>query len=342
MPLKGVSCVRGRLSFEEHRRCMAQEAGPPCLIPPTILQIITRHDEERKALGIEFSPSSLSSCHRKHVLQKDNDFYIDVRAAYKPVRGTIFHAGLAQEGPWDGILGVIRELRMFSMVDTVYGERKFWGQPDLVVLSSVAQVGDRTVLHVKLEDYKTKSEVSHELVEAEHEHVVQINMYAWLVKRFLPGWLRSRGSCCPGTYGDNGEMQLAAGVLGIDEVIVDELSITYADMKRTRIFTSRTFLYDEGKIKGEVGSDRRWRRTYPIEHEELELAPIHMFTNSYIESKIRKGIEEQIESEVYLSPPLTGDDANIQCGSCPVRQVCIQLGRDEGYDMADQIKIGAV
>lgn len=343
MPLKGVRCVRGVIPMSEHLRCQLEEAGPPCLVPPTILRMIVEPSKEREDLNIEFSPSSLSSCHRRKVLSKDNDYFIDIKAMYKPVRGSIFHQGLEHEPPPPGTFGVIRELRMSSVIDTVYGEKKFWGKADEITLLSV----EEGMLHVKITDLKTKSEVTHELIEAEYEHVIQINMYAWLIKKFLPTYLHSwRGYTDVFELEGDGDEHLFLNpnwpitLLDIDEVIVDELSITYADMKRTRIFTSRGFLYDSGKIRGEIGIDGRWRRTYPIEHDELELAPIHMFANSYIESKIRKGIEEQIESETLLAPPLTGVDANIQCGSCPVRQACITLGKDEGYNMAEQERFG--
>src|SRR5260221_6833077 len=139
MSVRGVKCVLGYVDTETHLKCMVSRPGPPCLIPPTILQRITHHDGEREELGIEFSPSSLSNCHRKTVLSKDHDVYINVRDMYKPERGSIYHEGLSHDPPWPGILGVVRELRMNTSVSTKYGEQIFWGKPDLIVLSSVEQ-----------------------------------------------------------------------------------------------------------------------------------------------------------------------------------------------------------
>src|SRR5258708_349942 len=350
MPVKGVRCVLGYVLMEDHHKCMVERPGPPCLIPATILQRITRHDGEREELGIEFSPSSLSNCHRKTVLSRDHDVFINVRDMYKPERGSIYHSFAVHDPPWPGILGTIRELRMSAPISTKYGEQKFWGKADLIVLRQM----DGGTLHIAIEDLKTKGEVGHERVEADHEHVRQINEYAWIVQKFLPSWLNKR-------YGVTHDcqsqvtftMEEAESYLHmnlndnvelphIDEVIVDELTIVYADMSRTRIFTSRGFLYDSGKMLGEKGEDGRWHRFDPPQHEELELAPIHMFATSFTESIIRKGIESRIEAKTLLAPPLTGDAARLQCRSCPVRGACIDIGLKEGRDMSEQEVYGAV
>jgi len=329
---------------------MREELGPPCGIPQTILQIITRPNREREEAGVVFSPSSIQACHRQPTLTKDHDYWTDVKAGYKPTRGTIFHAGLANEPPPGGVLGVVRELRMQAPVDTIYGERQFWGMPDEVTLLRVAtelrlagEAGKGTTitrLYVKITDFKTRTEVGHDLVRADERHIQQINMYAWLVARFLPGWIKSRGACCAGIYGDNGEMELNQGVLDVDEVIVDELSIVYLDMSRPRTFTSKGFLYDEGKLKGDM-VDGKWRRRKPEEHEELELEPLKQYSSEDVEGMIREGIEGKIEAEMMLAPPLTKlEDVRLMCRSCPVRPDCILTGKKEGYDMTLQEAIG--
>src|SRR5260221_1166138 len=212
--LRGVKCIRGYIEMDEHMRCQAQEAGPPCLISPTILQKIVQPNQERIDAGVIFSPSSIASCHRQSVLSKDNDYYVDVRQGYKATRGTIFHQGLSKEPAYPGTLGVVRELRMKASINTRYGEQVFHGQPDEVVLLGVTEqkilapneqqvVGwtgeTRNILHVKLVDYKTKSEVGHDLISSDPRNVHQINEYAWLVTKFLPDYLNN----CTG-HGDPG------------------------------------------------------------------------------------------------------------------------------------------
>ncbi len=332
MSVRGVKCIRGFIDMSEHLRCQREET-PPCLIPPTILRMIVEPNAEREALNIEFSPSSLSSCHRRSVLSKDNDYFVDVAATYKMVRGSIFHQGLEQEPPPPGTLGVVRELRMSAPIKVNGKDEIFWGKADEVTLLAV----DGGVLHVAVTDYKTKAEVGHDLIEADREHTVQINQYSWLVQKFLPGWLYSRGSAMPGTYGDNGEMQLTTGLPRIDEVVVDELKISYMDMSRVRTFTSRGFSYDRGKQLGDRDENGRWVKRYPIEYEELELSPLHQFQPHYVEELIRNGIASQIEAETLLAPPLHGDAARLQCGSCAVRDACIDIGRQEGRDMSEQL-----
>lgn len=332
MSLKGVRCVRGLISMQEHERCMTEELGPPCLIPPTILQLMTRPKPERA--GIKFSPSSLGNCHRRTVLGKQHDWFLDVKSAYRMVSGSIIHEGLAHEPAPPGTLGVVRELQMNTPINVDGEEHTFHGTFDELTLL-YAEDGK---VHVRLVDFKSKSDVPHSLVEPNKEHVYQINSYAWMVQRYLPGWLNG----CEGYEDDGGEHcdHLFLNVTNmprIDEVIVDELMIVYLDLSKTRIFTSKTFLYTEGKQLGDY-VDGKWKRRYPIEHEQLELAPIPHFSNSFIESKIKKGIREQLESEVVLAPPLTGSRAELMCRSCAVRSVCIEVGIAEGHDMGEQQK----
>lgn len=355
MALVGVKCVLGHVKLDDHRRCMVEQPGPPCGIEPSILEMIVRPNMEREESGVIYSPSSIQSCHRRDALASDHDYYIDVRASYKQVRGTIVHQGMSQELAYPGVLGVVRELRMGSPINTRYGERTFHGKPDLVVLERVQQTQVveydenenpynsfwKNILYVKIVDYKTTSEVRHDLVAPDRRHVYQINEYAWLVQRFLPGWLNNRlvpfEDDAFGTI-DHSNLQLSKGVTipHIDEVVVDELSIIYMDMKKLRTFTSRGFLTDQGKMLSDYVNGH-WIRRNPPEYEELELEPVHQFRPSYTESLIRKGIEEQIEAETLLAPPLEGDDARLMCGSCPVKQACIELGLREGYSMKDQL-----
>lgn len=334
--------------MEDHLRCQAQALGPPCGLSPTLLQIILRPNREREESKVVFSPSSISSCHRQGALSVEHDYYVDVKQAYKATRGTVFHKGLESEPAPPGVLGVIRELRMEAQVDTKYGEQTFKGMPDAVYLLHMEEYvkvdGQDPVkhrLHVKIEDVKTRSEVGHDLVRADSRHTQQINLYAWLVQRFLPGWLNEVFTTLHRDMGVvenphlfmNVEKNDFIRLSHIDEIVVDELSILYADMGKTRIFTSRGFGYDQGKLIGDrIGG--HWVRRKPVEHEELELEPVHQMQDQYVEGIIRKGIERQIEAKTMLAPPLTEpEDVGLMCRSCPVRPFCIETGKKEGYNM---------
>jgi PD-(D/E)XK nuclease superfamily len=361
MPLKGVHCALGYVDMDEHMKCMVEEPGPPCGLEPSILQMMTRPNTERTGEGVIFSPSTISSCHRRDVLASNHDWYMDVEQGWKMIRGTIIHEGMGHEPPYPGVLGVVRELRMGAPINTKYGEQRFHGKPDLVVLLNVetkqtyqtVEIGDgqsvevyqhgdsHNILHVKIVDYKTKSEVGHDLVAADRRYVYQVNEYAWIVQQFLPGWLNDTSG---NAMSQAGHLQLDASVEElphIDEVVVDELSITYMDMKKTRTFSSKAMLYADGKMLSDFRNGR-WIRRNPPEHEELELEPIHQFKPEYMESHIRRGIEEQIKAQKLLALPLVGDDAKLMCRSCPVRQVCYETGIQEGYDMDDQRPFVAV
>jgi hypothetical protein len=237
---------------------------------------------------------------------------------------------------------------MNAPINTRYGVKTFHGKADLIVLNHIenimGEVAEKTVgivkrvLHTKIVDYKTVGEVGHALTSAYPKNVYQINMYAWLVEQFLAEWLNmaSLGLLEP-EEAEHLKLNSGVQVPHIDEVIVDELSIQYMDMSRTRTFSSRGFLYTEGKMLGERGSDGRWHRFIPPIYEELELEPIHHFAPDYVVSLIRKGIEDQVAAEEVLAAPLTGDDARLMCSNCPVRQVCYDTGVREGYDMRDQM-----
>ena len=342
--LVGVSCVRGEIDMAEHVRCMMNERT--CGYPPTILEKIVRPNFERMALeeaGVIYSPSSINGCHRRYSLQRDEPYYLDVEKAWPISRGVLMHDAMRMEPVPDGAIGVVRELRLAATVDTEYGPKDFSGQIDEILLKRV----EDGVLHVQITDWKTKSDISHSMLEPEPMHVYQVNFYAWLVEHalvdYLLNWLEWQRA---GIINESARFLLNSDdALGYEPfktvaydkpAVADTLEISYLAGNKVRTFTTDQFLYVRGKMKGATGTDGKWHRLVPEQYEELELAPLRRFDRSYAAGLIKKGIEEQVEAESQLAPPLTDERVEIMCPSCPVREQCYAMGLAQGYDMIEQ------
>lgn len=315
--------------MEEHLQCMLNDA--PCGFSPTLLELMVRPTIERERERVQFSPSSIAGCHRQHALQQDHDWFLDPEKVYASVRGTLVHHGLQEEPAPSGTLGVIRELRMHAPIETSAGTQRFSGQVDEILLLSLEydEMGS-AVLHVSITDWKTKSDIPHSLLEADRRHTYQINDYAWLTTQVLSQYINDWAIMAP----KEARFQLNGEYLPhIDRVVVDELSVVYLSMSKVRKFTSGKLLYAKGKQRMERGSDEKMHRVDPVEYETLELVPLHEFTLAYTESIIRKGIESQIAGQESLAAPLEGEDALLMCGGCGVKDVCITLGKAQGYPM---------
>lgn len=350
--LIGVQCPRGYVGLEEHYICMTKP-DHPCPYTPDVLNAMTEPNLERS--GIKYSPSSMLGCLRQKVLSRDHDWFMNVDNAWTMQRGHMAHAYAEQLKPWRGVIGVIREQRFRSSIDTKYGEQFFHGKMDAIILNSIETVQDtttadmgmgiartipvgppRTILHVSIIDYKSKADIGHGpdtpeynprllpgQAAAQRDHQQQVNLYAWLVRNELPGWLNNQ------QYVGDGTLQLneyySVQFPHIDEVVIDELIIEYMDFHKARRFTSAGSL----KAKGKRMPDRK-------HYEELELLPIFMSSHDYLTRWIRRRIEREIEADTQLPPPLTGDDAAKFCGRCPVRDACYNIAVQEGYDASDQ------
>ncbi len=329
MSIAGVSCILGEVSMPDHLKCMLAEA--PCGISPSVLEVITRPNLERE--GVVFSPSSIQGCHRQFVLKGRHEWYIPVDKAWPSARGTIFHHGMGKLPAPEGTIGVIRELRMFAAIDTEFGEQQFSGQIDEILLMRV----EDDVLHVRITDWKTKSDIPHSMIEPERRHLYQINYYAWLVTEALRHYLDNWDTI---ERNPSSLLSLRQAIPEFKSVRVEEISVSYLAGNKIRTFVSSRLLSVRGKMKGEssLGRDGQmhWHKYVPEEYEALELMPIHMFQLSYIEGLLRSGIEAQIKAQTEIAAPLVGDDAQLMCGGCPVRMRCIELGCNQGYDMSAQ------
>jgi hypothetical protein len=267
---------------------------------------------------------------------------VDVDKAYQLYRGDLFHAGLKEEPAPPGVLGVARELRMHSPIETNRGVQVFSGQADEVTLLHIENrihlvEPDERVLHVKLIDWKSKNDIPHAMLEADRRHVYQINQYRWLAEHtllaYLQGWKEDNPPHLDARLYLNGEVDFAS----ITGVVVDEVAVVYLSSNKTRTFSSETFLWSKGKMLGEstMGNDGKmhFHAFRPRQYEEIELAPLPKWQLEYTEQVIREGIEGQIDAQEHLAPPLEGDDALLMCESCPVRQACYDIGIAQGYEM---------
>lgn len=335
------------MPLAEHKKCMLEDA--PCGFSPSLLEMMIRPADRS---GVRFSPSSIAGCHRQHALQADHDWYLDPEKAYASLRGTLVHHGMQEEPAPEGTLGVIRELRMHAPIHTRHGEQRFSGQVDEILLLGLETTaefitteqesagslpftvagGAKTTLHVGITDWKTKNDIPHSMLEADRKHVYQINQYAWIATKVLADYLNNWEIMAP----PDARFHLFQSLPHIDAVVVDRMSVQYLSMSKPRKFESGKLLYAKGKIKMVEGTDGKMHRSDPQENEVLELVPLHEFDIRYTESLIRKGIEDQIAGDESLAPPLEGDDAYLACPSCGVKDVCISLGKAQGYDMQYQ------
>lgn len=357
MGLVGVSCSRGYISLADHYQCM-QQPDHPCEFTTDVLDQMTGPNEERVASGVKFSPSSMLGCRRQAILTRDHDWYLNVSGAWAMQRGHIVHGYAEKFKPPRGSIGAVREVRLRSMVQTSKGFEWFAGKMDAIIFTkletiplSVDEVVDlnvvaKTVLHVKIIDYKSKGDIGHgpdthltnkrlepTQAAAQRDHQQQINLYAWLVRNELANWLNARYRPeDPNFLGWNEYAKLNTTVQDvehvipwIDEVVVDELEIQYVDFAKARRFTSAATLHTRGRRMPD-------HKTY----ERLELLPIFRSSHDYLTRWITRHIEMAYQAEAELPPPITGEESKKFCYRCPVRSVCYDVGKAEGREMAEQ------
>ena len=329
---QGVKCVRGFISHNECQKC-ALHPLHPCGIPADILEMMRGSSVERETSGVKYSPSTLLSCNREAILQQSNEWYVDVEGgAWYQIRGHMVHALMDTQGAYTGVLGTVREHRFSHRVETKYGSQAFMGKMDLVVLKSIEEQDGVNILHVKIVDYKSKTEITHQLDEAPKKNQMQVNLYSWLVTNSLAEYLNHPD------LDDAHHMHLNVAELPhIDIVEVDELVLVYVDMRKVRTFTSAV---EDDQFPYPLQAKGKRLRPYSMQlNEWMDLKPIHMFGQAYLGRWIVKHIEMRIEAEQNLPAPLTGEDAEGSCRFCPVKTTCIEIGLTEGYSMMDQKKL---
>jgi hypothetical protein len=308
----GVICPRGRIKHEECARC-ALNPLRPCHLTPDMLNEL-RTDSHDIPEGT-YTPTMLLGCDRQEVLVGGaaGGSYTDVEGVWPFMRGSMVHARM-EIADYPGKY-IIREFRLTTTVETKYGSVNFGGKPDLLVINDV----EDGVAHIKVVDYKSTYEIGHDLIAAKDENMMQLNMYAWLVERSLA---------------DGADRHPTIMAEGFHTAKVVELEILYADMKRTRRFTSAGPLQARGKLirKPETYEGDRELMVYRDKtYEVLTLQPIHLLPIDVTEAWIRQRIEEKIEAKQKL-PPVLPESRRWMCFNCPVNQVCAEIAQQEEVD----------
>src|SRR5438045_1046123 len=93
----GISCQRGKMSWEECHSCRLNPLRP-CHVTPDILQLMERRPGEKPERQA-YTPSRLTGCDRQVVLMRDEeDYYEDIHGSWPLVRGTMIHSILEHSG----------------------------------------------------------------------------------------------------------------------------------------------------------------------------------------------------------------------------------------------------
>lgn len=212
----GVKCSRGFILHEDCRKC-ALHPLHPCGYPPDLLEMMRNGSSGEPGMDAYTPSRLLNQCERQRILCGKHDYYIPVDAQWPRIRGTMVHSLFEKGGTYPGILTSFREVRLECRL-SLGGSKEvlFTGKADFIGV--VHQDGDE--VHVKVVDYKTTNYISAKLLDLSQDtkgrqYIMQVNMYAWLVRRALPEALKRAVT-----------------------VIVDELEIVFFDMKRVVRFTT--------------------------------------------------------------------------------------------------------
>jgi hypothetical protein len=301
----GVICPRGKISHADCRVCV-QDPLHPCQYSPDILESMRRED-----LHVEegtYSATQLLNCDRQDVLvnQIEGGYYQDVDSSWATLRGSMVHA-LMERQTYPGAVEVIRERRLHTTVATSFGRIPFSGQIDLLVVKKI----EDNIARVKVVDFKSTYQIDHDLVAAKDDHQMQINIYKWLVESTM--FFKQDGFVAP--------------------VVVDELEIVYADMRKARRFTSvQGERVDKGKL---IRKLETYAGDEVLEHysngklyETIHLQPIRFLSNEQIEKWVVRRIEAKERAKRGEMPGRIADDRRWLCMYCPVNKECERIERD--------------
>jgi hypothetical protein len=283
----GFNCpVYGPVLHDECRACSVDENRHVCMYPPPVLENM-REQVSTERDGI-YSPTQLTGCFRQQVLLSSEDYYADPNDLYAMQKGTLTHTGLATLD-YPGALWTLSEERLYIKVQTKYGEVRYGGKPDLVVVKKV----ENETIRALLIDWKTTDSLSHDTTVSD-DYIMQINQYKLILE-------------------SEPENKFYEPVFDYP-VKVDEMEL-YVLGRRAKRFSSLISLKTKGKLIDRVNKV----------HEEIELEKIPVLSNEDTAQWVVKRIEERIEANDKL-PPVLGPEDNWKCNYCPVRKSCFEIG----------------
>jgi hypothetical protein len=287
MPRIGLKCEMGQVTDDFCRTCR-QDPLHPCSIPAPKLALLTGEGmpDNDDVTGISYTPSRLLGCFRQGVLERDNDYYLDVHNQKASMRGTVVHAGMDAIG-WPGERAIAeKRIKVPVRVRDVEESLEFSAKPDSIVL--VDEDLEQGIVTVDIWDWKTREFKPGELLEADVKHRQQVWMYAWAVSKTPEQW-----------YAPNSKAT----------VHIRSVNIAYMSNNNDRIFSSL------GTGKATI------KRQRPARFEEIELAVIPTVLMPDIERFIINRIKRKQQALTVLAAPLEGDDAK-WCYRCPVATPC--------------------
>lgn len=293
----GVTCDAAKaqkkkyLTREECDLCV-QRPDHECPFNGKIMRMMWG-DSDHEPGRLIFSPTRLLGCPRAIYLEANGAPQIlDPYTKWNMLRGTITHAFFEETPLAPGVEFEITEERLETTISTAYGPQRFVGKPDLVEVLFY----DEKKIVVKLTDWKSTKEIGHDFLEAKESHQKQVNMYAYLLAKALPGYLNRPGL----------------------EVVVDELEIIYFNMAKVRRFTSKCDLVDRGKLLTPRSANK---------HEPIELYQIKQKSMAFMEDFIRELIECAIDARENPTPPYEGDQARL-CPYCSLQDACQKMAKE--------------
>ena len=169
MPITGISCACGNVSFEKAIECLKSGRGKELSCSYSHLCIRAMSEEFGKDRPSELSVTEIQKgewgCHRAVYLQRKLPFFISPANYFRPLKGTIFHKILAY-GQKDSIQEM-RIKKIFRFNDKNYS---LSGQFDYYDSKY------RTLI-----DVKEVKQIVEKWLPYEH-HIEQTNLYAHLIR----------------------------------------------------------------------------------------------------------------------------------------------------------------
>ena len=207
MPRTGICCAVDGAHVDDHECLRCKMAGcdrvaTPCSLSYEMLKGMM--DGSGRASAHTSATMLTSSCPRRTVLERDQLYHANPLRLFPAWRGTMGHL-MTERHPQPGC---IYEQRFETQIEVDGCLHKVTGQIDKL-----------NIARREIEDFKTKDDQKlGRLKSAEDAHVLQLNIYRWLV---YVGWPQKKLSCQ--------ETSFKPGIPA--EIEIETLKLTYWSMK---------------------------------------------------------------------------------------------------------------